>query len=878
MSNGKRHHPPRFAEVVLRRLTPESERRALIGDYEELYKDLAERRGPVITGLWYWVQVLFTLVSSIRDSLIGSVIMFRNYLKLAMRNMKKQKGYAIINVAGLAVGIAVCILIFLYVQYELSYDAFHEKADRVYRFGNEARGPNGTRMWGWTSVTMADILEAEFPEVERATRILTEMGETQISYQQRGFIEDRVMYSDPRFFDLFTVPLVTGDPVTALKDPYTVVISQSAAKRFFGDTDPVGKAVQIRNWWSDNDDHIVTGVARDMPHNAHFHFDFLISYSSSRVSESENWGYWQVFNYVLFREGADPDAFEAKLPDLIERQVRAGMDEDQLAAYDEYLAEGYGSRLFLQPLRDIHLNSHLEHEIELNGNITYVRLFSVIAVFVLFIACINFMNLATARSANRAREVGIRKTLGSARKQLVQQFLMESILLSFVSLLLALVIVTCTLTPFCTFTGLGNHVGLWNQSWLLPGLLFFTLSIGVLSGSYPSFFLSSFHPIHVLKNLRSSGLQARHVRNGLVIFQFTASIALIASTWIIKNQIHYMVNADLGYDKEHVIVLSNGRALQDHYDAFRNELLRDPAVINLAASGQYPAQANHVANFRVKSEMPRGWTSIFNTSVGYEFIETLGMELVQGRHFSRLMAGDTSAVILNESAVRALGIEEPLGTVLDSFRQLSVIGVVKDFHFRSLHYPVAPFVFFLSRHHRYGYIAIRIQSKNMPKTISRIESLWSTFTAGQPFNYTFLDGYIGRLYLSEIKTSQITTVFSGLAILIGCLGLFGLAAYTAEQKTKEIGIRKVLGATSPRILLLLSSGFVKLITVAFIMAVPLSYALMFHWLRNFSYRIAIPSLPFIYAGSLTLVITLFTVGFQVFKASLQNPVESLRYE
>jgi len=603
-----------------------------------------------------------------------------------------------------------------------------------------------------------------------------------------------------------------------------------------------------------------------------------ISYNSSRVSKSDNWGYWQVFNYVLLREGADPDAFEAKLPDLIKRQVRAGMDEDRLAAYEEYLALGYGSRLFLQPLRDIHLRSHLEHEIEPNGNITYVRMFSVIAVFVLLIACINFMNLSTARSANRAREVGIRKTLGSERRQLVLQFLMESILLSFASLVLALLLVTCTLPTFRIFAGIGNHVGLWNQAWLLPGVLFFTLAIGVLSGIYPSLFLSSFHPMRVLKNLRSSGSQGRRVRNGLVVFQFTASIALIASTWIIKNQIHYMVNTDLGYDKEQVIVLSNGRALQEHYDAFRNELLRDPAVVRAAVSRQYPAQANHVANIRVKDDDTRGWVSIFNSSVGHDFVETLGMDILQGRNFSRQMATDTGAVLLNESAVRALGIEEPIGTILDSFRPRTVVGVVKDFHFRSLHYPVAPLVYFLSRNNRYGYISIRIQGKDMPETISRVESLWNRFTGGQPFNYTFLDEYIGRLYLAEQKTSQITSVFSALAILIGCLGLFGLAAYTVEQKTKEIGIRKVLGATSLRLLLFLSSDFMRLIIFAFMIAVPVSYALMHQWLQNFAYRITIPLLSFIYAGLLTLFIALLTIGYQVFKASRQNPVDSLKYE
>jgi putative ABC transport system permease protein len=804
--------------------------------------------------------------------------MLHHHMKMSLRNLMKQKGYALINIAGLAVGIAVCLLILLYVQHELSYDDCHEKADRVYRFGNEVRNASGTRQWGWTYVLMADFLEDEFPEVERATRILTEMGETQITYHQKGFVEDRVMYSDPQFFDHFTVPLISGDPVTALKDPHTVIISQSAARRYFGDDDPMGKVVQIRNWWSENEDHVITGVAQDMPYNAHFHFDFLISYNSSRVSESENWGYTQVFNYVLLKEGTDPHAFEAKLPDFIKRHAMAGMDADQLATYNEYLAQGYGPRLFLQPLRDIHLRSHLEQEIELNGNIMYVRLFSVIALFVLLIACINFMNLSTARSTNRVKEVGIRKTLGSERRQLVAQFLVESIFLCFVSMGLALILLSITLPAFRTFAGIGDHIALWNQTWFLPGILLFTVGVGILSGSYPSLFLSSFDPIRVMKNLKPSGSQGRRVRNGLVIFQFMASIALIASTWIIKDQIHYMTNTDLGYDKEQVIVLSNGRALQNHYDAFRNELLLNPSVVNVAVSGQYPAQASHVANFRMKDETPRAWVSIFNASIGEHFVETLGMEIIRGRNLSYSIAGDSTAVLLNETAVRALGIDEPIGAILDSFRPLQVVGVIQDFHFRSMHYPAGPLVLFRSRNNRFGFISIRIQSTDMHQTLSRIASLWSQLTDGQPFHYSFLDDYIGKLYMAEQKTSDITSIFSGLAILIACLGLFGLAAYTTEQKTKEIGIRKALGATSPRILLLLSSNFMKLIAGAFILSVPISYFLMNHWLQNFAFRIAVPILSFLYAGLLTLIIALLTVSYQVLKASRKNPVDALRYE
>jgi len=576
--------------------------------------------------------------------------------------------------------------------------------------------------------------------------------------------------------------------------------------------------------------------------------------------------------------GSDPDALEAKFPDMVRKYEAPGVEERRQISYDEYLAQGYGIRLFLQPLKDIHLRSRLEQEIEPNGNIAYVYMFSLIAVFVLLIACINFMNLSTARSVNRAKEVGVRKTLGSLRNQLVWQFLFESILLSLIALVMALSIVGLVLPIFRTFTGTDLRMGLWEDGFILPGLILFAVFVGLLSGIYPSFFLSSFKPISVLKGLKRSDSRGKWIRNGLVVFQFGTSIALIAGTLIIKEQIDYMVNMDLGYDREHVIVLSNGSALGDKTETFKQELKKDPRIISVGGSGQYPARANHVVGIYSREHGPERRILIFNTGIDYDYIETLKLEMAMGRSYSREMAMDTATAIINESAVRALGLTDPLGVVLESWRTLTIIGILKDFHFRTLHYDVAPLILILNRSGRVRFLSIRIRSSDISGTLSHIRQVWEQFAGGQPFNYSFMEEDIERLYAAEIKTGQISSVFSFLAIFIGCLGLFGLAAYTAEDRTKEIGIRKVLGASIGNVLVLLSREFAKLIMYAFCAAVPITYLVMNQWLDNFKFKIGITAMTFLIAGGMTLLIALLTVSYQVIRAASRNPVETLKYE
>ena len=878
MKEKDRNKCPTLAYWLLKRMSLYENRHSILGDFEEDFLRITKEKNSFRAYFWYWLQVLRSFPEYFKIQTFMGVIMFKNYFKIAFRNIKKNKSFTFINISGLAAGIVSCILILFFVRYELSYEDFQEKSDNIYRIGMEDIYPDKVRYWGWTSVKLAEVLTKEYPEVVNTTRILTEMGETQITYKETSNIEKKVMYADSNFFNIFTNPLIIGDPKTVLQNPNSVVITSETAQRYFDNQDPIGKTIKIRNWWADDTPHIITGISECMPNNSHFHYDFLISYNSSRVSQSDNFDYTQIFNYILLQNGFDPKIFEAKLPEMVRKYEAPLIEKSRNISYDQYLACGYGTRLFLQPLKDIHLKSKLENEIEPNGNITFVYMFSIIAIFIMIIASINFMNLSTARSINRAREVGVRKALGSIRKQLIGQFLFESTILSLLALFMAIGIISLILPTFRNFTGADIQINYFENPILLPGLFIFAIFIGVLSGSYPAFFLSSFKPIVVLKGVLRPTSKGNQIRNGLVVFQFAASIALIASTLIIKNQIDFMLNRDLGYDKDHVIVLSNGQSIGLNSDVLKKEIKKNPNVISVAGSGGYPAQALHVANFKIKDSGSDETTSLFNTSIDDDFIETFKIEIVQGRSYSSKMSTDTGTIIISESAVEGFGLSNPIGKILDSFRDRTIIGVFKDFHFRSLHNDIGPLVLFLNRGRPSRYFSIRVRPNDISGTLTHIKKVWDQLAMGKPFNYSFMDQDIEQFYHAETKTSQISAIFSILAILIGCLGLFGLAAFTAEQRTKEIGVRKVLGASVPKILVLLSKEYTKLVLFAFVFAVPISFYIMNNWLQSFAFRMDIAWQTFLIAGTLTLFIALITICYQVIRAANRNPVESLRYE
>jgi len=813
--------------------------------------------------------------------------MLKSYFKIAVRNLLRHKSYSLINIVGLAIGMACCILILLYVQNELSYDRHHEKADRIYRVASDHKFGGNHFQMAVSPAPMAEALVRDFPEVESAARfrgygsfLIKKVGE-------QNFKEERVIFADNAIFDIFTIPLLAGDAKAALTAPNTVVISQSTAKKYFSEDDPVGQSLLFDNTAV----YKITGVFADMPDNGHFHFDFIAALISRDESRNGLWVSNNFRTYLLLKAGGQPAALEAKFPEMIRKYAGPQVQEFLGASFEAMVQQGNQMRFYLQPLRDIHLHSDLNVEFEPNGNIKYVYIFSAIAFFILLIACINFMNLATARSANRAKEVGIRKVVGSYRRQLVGQFLAESIFLSVIAVMLALVVVELILPAFNNLAEKSLQTFYFGNWPLLATLIGITLLVGVVAGSYPAFVLSSFKPVSVLKGAKSAGARSSRLRSVLVVFQFAASVILIVGTLIIKNQLHYIQNKNLGFNKEQVIVLHDAYALGEKLDAFKNEVMRNPSTISATVSGYLPVSSNR----NDTGFWPEGQRAGDNPvsmqiwNVDYGYVETMGMEIVAGRNFSETFGADSSAVILNERAAKMFGFGDPLGQKIytwaftpgqgiDRDRTIphTVIGVVKDFHFASLKSNIGALGLRLGRSR--GFISFRFKVQEVAALIAFLENKWKEFAPDQPFAYSFLDERFSNMYRAEQKVGDVFSVFAGLAIFTACLGLFGLASFMTEQRTKEIGVRKVLGASVSQIVILLSKDFTRLVLLAIAIAAPVAYFAMNRWLQDFAYRIQIGVETFLLAGGMALLIALLTVSTQAIKAALANPVEALRYE
>ncbi len=813
--------------------------------------------------------------------------MFKNYLKIAARNLLKHKAFSLINVLGLAIGMACCILILLYVQHELSYDLHHKNADRIYRVAGDIKFGGNHFQLAVGPAPMAEALVRDFPEVESAARFRG-YGSFLIKKEgEQNFKEERVIFADNAIFDIFTISLLAGDAQAALTAPNTVIISQSTAKKYFGEANPVGQSLLFDNTAV----YKITGVFADMPDNSHFHFDFIAALISMDESRNSLWISNNFRTYLLLKAGGQPAALEAKFPEMIRKYAGPQVQEFMGASFEAMLQQGNQMRFYLQPLRDIHLHSDLNVEFEANGNIKYVYIFSAIAFFILLIACINFMNLATARSANRAKEVGIRKVVGSYRRQLVGQFLAESIFLSVIALMLALVVVELILPAFNNLAEKNLQTFYFGNWPLLAMLIGITLLVGVVAGSYPAFVLSSFKPVSVLKGAKSAGARSSRLRSALVVFQFAASVILIVGTLIIKNQLHYIQNKNLGFNKEQVIVLHDAYALGEKLDAFKNEVMRNPSTISATVSGYLPVSSNRSDT----GFWPEGQRAGDNPvsmqiwNVDYGYVETMDMEIVAGRNFSETFGADSSAVILNERAAKMFGFGDPLGQKIytwaftpgqgidrDRTIPYTVIGVVEDFHFASLKSNIGSLGLRLGRSR--SLISFRFKVQEVAALIAFLENKWKEFAPDQPFAYSFLDERFSNMYRAEQKVGDVFSVFAGLAIFTACLGLFGLASFMAEQRTKEVGIRKVLGATAVNVTALLSKDFVKLVLVANLIAWPVAWYAMNRWLQDFAYRINISWWIFALAGGLALLIALLTVSTQAIKAALANPVEALRYE
>ncbi|HEX8530333.1 MAG TPA: ABC transporter permease, partial [Cytophagales bacterium] len=683
------------------------------------------------------------------------------------------------------------------------------------------------------------------------------------------------------FFSVFTFKLKEGNPAAALLEPQTLVLSQTTARKYFGNGPALGKTLIVGNF---NSAYRVTGVMEDMPHNAHFHFDMLLSMASFASSRGTEWVSNNFYTYAVLREGTPVSTFAGKMPGLVQRYVAPQLAQAFQYPFEQFQKNGGKWAFFTQPMGDIHLYSDFpEGEIEPNGSITYVYIFSAIAGFILLIACINFMNLATARSANRAKEVGIRKVLGSVKSRLVGQFLTESLIYSLVAVALAYALTSLCLQPFNAIAGKNLSAGVLLSGWLLGGIVVLTLGVGILAGSYPAFYLTSFRPVEVLKGRLKAGARSSHIRNALVVSQFAISICLIICTWVVYGQLEYTRNKNLGLDKENVLVVTNARRLGTNLQAFKQTLARQAQVANVTVAGQLPAdnESNNTV-FRKEGSTEDNVFGFFRADEDY--FTTLKMKLVQGRGFSRQFGTDTAAIVINEAAAKQLGWAEPLGRKLlfygegpDRVRPLTVIGVVKDFNFESLRNKIAPIIIMYARGPE-SYAAVRLKPGSAEAGVALAEKIWKQHAPAEPFEYAFLDQNFDALFRAEQRLGKVFAIFTGLGIFIACLGLFGLSAFVAEQRGKEIGVRKVLGASVPQIVLLLSGDFTRLVLIAFGVAAPLAWYAMHRWLENFAYRAPISPLTFVLAGVAALFIAWITLSFQAVKAAVTDPVKTLRSE
>ncbi len=801
--------------------------------------------------------------------------MLKNHLKIAFRNIKKHKTFSAINIVGLAVGITCSILIWLFVGHERSYDRFHEKADRIYRLALRATLGDTKIDQAQTSSEVFRRLVAEFPEIEKGVKFYNPR-RTPVIFENRTFYESRLYAVDAPFFEIFTFPLIDGDPQTALAEPNSMVLSKATAEKYFGTTDVLGNTIRadFSNSTGSAIFH-VTGVSENVPDNSHFHFDILVSSSTfPGLINEKDWGGADFITYLLLTPGTSKDRFDEKLKEFTRRNLGG-------RGFDEWVAQGNYWEYYLQPITEIHLNSDLKGEFEANGNRTYIVIFSVISIIILLIACINFMNLSTAKSSIRAKEVGVRKVVGSSRKELMQQFLSESILLSFISLALGLAAIQILLPAYRNFVGRNLSMPYLDNAAVIPSLLAFGLVVGLISGSYPAFFLSSFPPISVFRGITGRSSGSSLLRNILVVFQFAIAIFLIAGTLVVFQQLKFFQNKRLGFEKEQVLVVRNPGSLGNSVSSFKDALRQNSHVSNVSGSNTLPSRS-----YRNMIFVSKDVANKFNLNLcvcDFDFLETLKLEMADGRFFSREFSTDTQAVILNERAVNALGWEDPIGKNFWSpgVGKLSVIGVIKDYHYESLHQEIRPLALLLAAgnlQNEQNYISVRLSTENVFDTVSHIENTWKTFAPGDPFEYSFLDQDYDNLYTNEKQIRSLFSVFSFLAIFISCLGLFGLASFVADLKTKEIGVRKVLGATVPNIVLHLTKGFTKRIVLANIIAWPLAYFAMNGWLQQFAYRIRIGLWVFALSGILALGIAFFTVSYHTIKAATANPVDSLRYE
>jgi len=809
--------------------------------------------------------------------------MIKNYIKTAFRGLQKNKGFTAINILGLALGLATCLLIILYVIDELSYDRYNTQASRIFRVNEDLKLGDNSVQYAVCMPPLAKTLKAEYPYVENAVR-LKNAGSWHVKKGNSTILENRLAYADPSLFAIFTLPMINGSPSSALTEPNSVVITETTAKKYFNSINVVGQTLLL----NDNTPFKVTGVIRDVPKQSHFNFDFFISMSTWPDSRSNEWLRSDYNTYVLLKDRTDAKKLEASFPALLKKFSGAQMQAQVNMSIEAFEKSGSFFKMNLIPLTDIHLKSNLSGELSPNSTTQYIYIFSAIAIFILLIACVNFMNLSTARSSNRAREVGVRKVLGSDRKQLIAQFLTESVLVTFVATLLAFVAALFLLPVFNQLSGKELLINGQSLVWIVPSLLLISLIVGGIAGSYPAFYLSAFQPVEVLKGKLATGFKGSGLRSFLVVFQFSISIFLIIGTLVIYNQLNYIQTKNLGYNRNQVLIVQNVFELNRQAKTFKQEVKEIPGVINATMTGFLPTSNWKNTSIYYKDATLDQKKSLFPQSweIDEDYVKTLDMKMVAGRSFSKDMPTDSNGIILNESAAKFLGLNDGINKTLyrsqggkhslDNVKQYHIVGIVKDFNFNSLRESVSPVVMTLAENT--GALSIRVDTKNLPALLSQIKDRWKELSPNVQINYSFMDQEFDASYRMERRTGQIFIVFTSLAIIIACLGLFGLAAYAAEQRTKEIGIRKVLGASVSAIAGMLSKDFIKLVFISIVIASPIAWYLMNKWLQEFAYRINIQWWVLVLAGVAALLIAVVTVSFQSIKAAIANPVESLKNE
>ncbi len=820
---------------------------------QSAFKQAVEKIGQAnsIGNEYYKSNIKFTGYNMKAGIRLWTPALLYNYFKIALRNIKRHKGYSILNVAGLAIGMACTILIMIWVQDELSYDRFHANAERIYRVIDYEQFSDGSDfVFSSNPPELARVLLREYPEVEEAVRYSAKNNMV-VKYEQNYYSEDGFAFADTSFFKLFTFEFVSGDPLSAFSKPNSIVVTKNTAQKYFGDDNAIGEVLQINN----QHEFVVTGVIDNTTQNSHLQFNFIVPYINVKNfgHAVEGWGSFYLKTYVQLHGGVDSKVVSDKIKNIIKDNV-----------------ETVNAELSLQPVTDIHLYS--VSSLNETGDIKYIYIFSTIAVFILLTACINFMNLATARASKRSKEIGLRKVIGAVRKQVITQFYGESLVLSFIALLFSIIIVILSIPYFNDLSGKNLTFNPGENNFIIITLIITTIVTGLVSGSYPAIFLSSFRPVDIVKGSLRKGKAGIFFRRSLVFFQFVLTISLIIGTIVITRQLDLIRNQKLGYDKENVVCINLNNS--NNVELLKSELRKNSQVINVSAVSNLPSSLGPSFAPEWEGKQPNQMILVNILNADQDFASTMNIEMNEGRFFSRDFSSDSlDARVINQTTADLLGWQSPVGK---TFADGKVIGVIKDYHFGSLHSEVRPLCVFLKN--KFNYLLVRVRPGDVSNTIASLEESWSKILPTTPFEYGFLDDNINRLYKEDIRLGKLINTFAVLILFVACLGLFGLASFSAEQRTKEIGIRKVLGASVHEIIFLLSREFTKLVILANIISWPVAYFLANEWLKDFAVKIDVGIWIFLPSGLLAFIVAVLTVGYQAVKTALSNPAKSLRYE